>query len=156
MEITGKDGLEEGAEYNLSAIGLGQCHPENEDKLEGIVEGEPVHGADRALKDVQEGIDNPIRQPLGIVNAAAGEQSIQGVVCRDDEANGVHKELGSNVEENEEEVQCAKSEDNVDLGYVGVGLKIIEKFVFPELLIKLRNGVLSTVLQRHVEWLLLE
>jgi hypothetical protein len=34
-------------------LGLGKSHPENEDKLEGVVEGEPVHGADSALEDAK-------------------------------------------------------------------------------------------------------
>ena len=75
----------------------------------------------------------PYRQPLSVINAAAGEQSIQGVVCRNDESNGVHKEFCGDVEEDEEEVQCTKSKDHVDLWYVGVGLEIIENLVFSEL-----------------------
>ena len=34
--------------------------PEDEDKLECVVEGEPVHRADGAFKYSQEGIDHPI------------------------------------------------------------------------------------------------
>jgi len=146
VEVAGKDGLEEGAEDNLGTIGLGKSHPENEDELECVVEGEPVDGTDGALKDVQERIDYPVRQPLGIVDAATGEQGVQRVVSWDDKANGVHKELSSDVEEDEEEVQCTKSENYVDLGHVGVGFKIVEQLVFAELLIELGNAVLSAVL----------
>ena len=31
--------------------GLGKGHPQDQDKLEGVVEGEPVDGANHALKD---------------------------------------------------------------------------------------------------------
>jgi len=146
VEILREHGLEEGAENNLGATGLGKCHPENENELEGIVEGEPVNGTDCALEDVQEGINNPVSQPLGIIDAAAGEQRIQGVVGRNDESNGVHEELGSDIEEDEEEVQCTESEDNIDLGHVGVGFKIIEDLVLSKLLIELGNVILSAVL----------
>jgi hypothetical protein len=38
----------------------GECKPENEDKLECVVEWEPVDGADCTLKDGQEREDNPV------------------------------------------------------------------------------------------------
>ena len=41
-----------------------ECEPEDEDELECVVKGEPVHGADGALKDGQEGEDHPILQTL--------------------------------------------------------------------------------------------
>jgi len=34
--------------------------PEDEDKFEGVVEGEPVYGADGALKDGQESVNHPV------------------------------------------------------------------------------------------------
>jgi len=150
VEIAGKDGLEERTEDNLRAIGLGESHPQNKDELEGVVEGEPVNGTDSTLEDVQEGVDNPVRQPLGVVDGAAGEQRVEGVVGRNDEANCVHKKLGSDIEEDQEEVQGAESEHDIDLGHVGASLKVSEDFVFSELLIKLGNADLGTVLQRHL------
>jgi hypothetical protein len=58
-EVAGEDGLEEGSEDNLGATiwcqsvpckrgkleylrSLGKCHPEDQDKFEGVVEGYPV------------------------------------------------------------------------------------------------------------------
>jgi len=32
----------------------GKSQPEEEDKLEGVVEGEPVHNADKALNDARD------------------------------------------------------------------------------------------------------
>jgi hypothetical protein len=37
-----------------------ECQPENKDELEGVVEWEPVDGADGALEDSQEGKDYPV------------------------------------------------------------------------------------------------
>jgi hypothetical protein len=80
------------------------------------------------------------RQPLGVIDSAAREQSVEGVISWDDETNRVHEELGSDVEEDQEEVQGAEPEHDIDLGHVGVGLEVIENFVFPEL----RRDLLAT------------
>lgn len=40
--------------------GLGKAHPEDKDEFECVVEWEPIHSVDGALKDRQEGVDNPI------------------------------------------------------------------------------------------------
>lgn len=39
---------------------LGKCHPEDEHKLEDVVEGEPVDSVDGRLNDGQEGIGDPV------------------------------------------------------------------------------------------------
>ena len=41
---------------------LGKCHPEDEHKLEDVVEGEPVDGVDGRLNDSQEGVGDPVLQ----------------------------------------------------------------------------------------------
>ena len=38
--------------------------PENKDELEGVVEWEPVHGADRTLEDGQESEDHPVLETM--------------------------------------------------------------------------------------------
>ena len=48
----------------LDVRSLRKSHPQNEDKLEGVVEREPVHRVDGALEDRQEGVDDPVGQPL--------------------------------------------------------------------------------------------
>lgn len=45
--------------------GLREGHPQDEDKFEGVVEGEPVNSVHSALKDGQEGIHHPV---LVVVN----------------------------------------------------------------------------------------
>jgi len=150
-EVAGEDGLEEGVEDNLGAGSLGKGHPEDEDELEGIVEGEPVHGVDGTLEDGQESVDDPVGQPLAIIRRLGGEQRLQGVVRGNGKANGVCQEVGTDVEEDHEEVEDTEAKDNIDLGDIGLLLKVVEGWVFGELLIELGDLVLSAVLDRHVE-----
>lgn len=76
--------LEEGAEDDLGAAvvktcqyanvdggywvlrslpSLGKSHPEDQDELEGVVEGEPVDGVDRRLDHSEEGVSHPVLFP---------------------------------------------------------------------------------------------
>jgi len=132
-EVAGEDGVNEGSENNLSTIGLRKSHPEDQDKLEGEVEWKPVDGTDGAFENTEESIDDPVRQPLSIIGSIRGEQSIQRVVGRNGESNSIDKELGCNVEEDEEEVQSTETEDNIDLWNGGLLLKVIENLVLSEL-----------------------
>ena len=53
------------AEYRADDLpGDWEREPEDEDKLEGVVEGEPVNGANGAFKDSQESINNPVLLPF--------------------------------------------------------------------------------------------
>ena len=47
-------------EDRSSLPSLGKCHPEDEHKLEDVVEGEPVDSVDGRLNDGQEGIGDPV------------------------------------------------------------------------------------------------
>lgn len=135
-------------EDNLSTVGLRKRHPQNEDELEDVVEGEPVGGVDGTLNDCQQGINNPVRQPLSIICLARGEQGIERVVARNQETGKVDEELASNVEENQEGVDSDQAEDDIDLRNGGLALQIVEDRVLRELLVKLGYGVLSTILKR--------
>lgn len=148
-EVAGEDWLDEGAEDDLSAGGLGKRHPEDEDELEGVVEGEPVDGADCALKDGQKGVDDPVRQPLSVIDLAGAEQGIERVVAGNDEAGNVDEELAGNVEEDEEEVEAGETEDGVDLGDRRLLLKVVEGGVFGQLFVELRQLCLGSILDRH-------
>jgi len=151
LEEAGKQRVEEGSEDNLGAIGDGKGHPQDQNELEDVVEGEPVDGIDNALKDGEESIDNPICQPLSIINLATAEQRLQGVVSRDDEAGEVDEKLAANVEEDKEEVETDEAEEDVDLGDIGLLLEIVEDGVLAKLLIDLRDLVWGLVLVRHLE-----
>lgn len=86
LEESGKHWLENRAEDNLGAAsvntlatcsrpiytrrmdlpGLGKGHPQDENKLEGVVEGEPVNSVHCALEYCQEGVDNPVLVAINI------------------------------------------------------------------------------------------
>jgi hypothetical protein len=70
---------------------------------------------------------------LSVIDLAGGEQSVQGVVAGDDESSNVDKELASNVEEDEEEVEAGETEDSVGLGDGGLLLEVVEGGVLGEL-----------------------
>lgn len=74
---------------------------------------------------------------MGVIALAGGEEGLEGVVGGDDEASGVHEELSSDVEEDKEEVESAEAENNVDLGNVGLLLKLLQLRVLGQLLVEL-------------------
>jgi len=115
-EVAAEKRLEQGAEDDGGTTGLRQSHPDEEDKLEGVVEGEPVDGVDSTLEDGQEGESDPISDPLDIVRRLNCKQSLDGIVGGNDEANGVDEESSGNVEEDQEEVESSHSEDGIRLG----------------------------------------
>jgi hypothetical protein len=84
-------------------------------------------------------------QPLGVITLLRSEESLEGVVGRDDEAGGVDEELSSDVEEDKEEVEGAETENNVDLGNVGLLLKLLQLGVLGQLLVELGQVELRCV-----------
>lgn len=70
---------------------------------------------------------------MGVIGFGLGEQSLERVVTRDDEASKVDKELASDVEEDEEEVEGTETEDDVDLGDGALLLKVVESRVLGQL-----------------------
>ena len=70
---------------------------------------------------------------MGVIGLGLGEQSLERVVTRDDEASKVDEELASDVEENEEEVEGTETEDDVDLGDGALLLKVVESRVLGQL-----------------------
>jgi hypothetical protein len=61
---------------------------------------EPVNSIDKAFKHVEKRVDDPVRQPLSIIDLACAEQRIQRIVPRDDEACKIHQELSTDIEKN--------------------------------------------------------
>jgi len=88
----------------LCTTGHWQSKPKDQDKLEGVVEWEPVDNADKTLKDSQESKDYPVRKPLCIISFADTEQSFQGVVSGNDKTGKVGEKLSTKVEEDEEKI----------------------------------------------------
>lgn len=74
---------------------------------------------------------------MGVVHLGCGEQSLQRVVARDDEAGDVGQELAAEVEDDEEKVQGDKTNDGVDLGDRGLLLEVVESRVLGELRLSL-------------------
>ena len=72
-------------------------------------------------------------QPLSVVSLGGGEEGIKRVEGRDDESSNVDKELASNVEEDQGEVEHTETKDDVDLGNAGLLLKLVELGVLGKL-----------------------
>ena len=70
-----------------------------------------------------------VKAYLGIISLADAEQSFQRIVPGDDEAGEVNKELASNVEKDEEEVQAQKAKDDIDFGDRRLALEVVESWV---------------------------
>lgn len=82
-------------------------------------------------------------EPLGVISLAAAEESFHGEVGWDRETGSVHEELACDIEEDQEEVQCAEAEDDIDLWDAGLLLEVVENGVSRELF--LRRSQLSRV-----------
>jgi hypothetical protein len=70
---------------------------------------------------------------LSVILGVGGEEGLEGVVAGNEETGEVSEELASDVEEDEEEVNSDQAEDGVDLGDVGLALKVVEDRVLGEL-----------------------
>lgn len=70
---------------------------------------------------------------LSIIRGTRGEQGLEGVVTRKDEAGNVDKELASDVEEDEEEVNTDQTQDDIDLGNGGLSLHVVQDRVLRQL-----------------------
>jgi len=150
VEVLGQHGGEEGVEDNLSTAESGQSEPKQENELKGEVEGEPIDNVDKALSNGEEGKDDPVGQPLGVILLACSEQSVQGIVSRNDEASDVGEKLAAEVENNEEKVEGSDSDDGVRLGNIGRLLDVIKGGVLGQLTIELADVVLDAILSRHI------
>lgn len=72
-------------------------------------------------------------QPLGIVLLGLGEQGAQRVVARNHETSKVCEELATNVEDDQEEVESASTDDGIGLGNTNLLLEVVKGGVFGEL-----------------------
>jgi len=148
-EVSCENWLEEGAEDDLGAVGEWKSEPEDKDELESVVEWEPIDGVDGTFKDSKESKDNPVCEPLSIVSLVNAEQGFQRVISRNHKSSNIGKELASNVEEDEEEVGCDNTEEDVDLGNIGLLLEVVEDRILGKFLINLGDVALSFVLERR-------
>ena len=70
---------------------------------------------------------------MGVVRLAVREERLKRVVGRQREASSVDEKLSGDVEEDEEEVESAETEDDVDLRDGRLLLEVGEGWVFGEL-----------------------
>lgn len=129
-----------------------KCEPENEDKLEGIVEWEPVNGGYKTLENGEEGKYNPVLskvsykrpgkrrvdpltygEPLSIIRSSNTEQSLERVVSGNHESSKVGKKLSPDVEEDKEEVGCSETEDCIRLRHGGLLLEVVDNRILGKL-----------------------
>lgn len=72
-------------------------------------------------------------QPLGVIDLAGAEESLERVVTGNDETSNVDEELSGDVEEDQEEVETGETKDHVDLGDRRLLLKVVECGVLGQL-----------------------
>ena len=72
-------------------------------------------------------------QPLSVILARGGEQSVHGVVARDDEAGHVGEKLATEVEDDEEEVESGEADEGVGLGDTALLLEVAQGGVLAQL-----------------------
>jgi len=145
-EVPRESRSEERAEDEVGTLEGGEGEPQKENKLEEIVEREPVYNADKALNNSEEREDNPVGQPLGIIVLVMGKQGVERIVSRDDETGNVGEELAAEVKQDEEEVERDRANNGVGLGDRGLFLEVVESRVLGELFVELSDVLLNTVL----------
>jgi hypothetical protein len=144
--VSAHGGDKERSEDNLSATEGRQREPQEEDELEDKVEGKPVDNVDKALHNSEEGEDDPVGKPLGVVVGVVCEESAQRVVTRDDEASDVGQQLAAHVEDDEEEVEGGQANDSIGLGDTSLLLEVVEGGVLGQLSVQSAQVVLSLIL----------
>ncbi len=72
-------------------------------------------------------------EPLCVIHLAGTEQGLQGVVARDEETSQVGQELTAEVEDDEEEIQSADTDNAIDLRDPGLLLNVDQGRVFGKL-----------------------
>lgn len=115
-EVPSEHGLQERSEDELGTAEGGKRQPEQEDKLKCVIEREPVDNTDDALNYSEEGENDPVSEPLGVISFARAKQGTQGVVAGNEEAGQVGQQLATEVENNEEKVESSNANNSVDLG----------------------------------------
>lgn len=151
LEVLGSKRRNEAAEENITTASLGKTSPGEEEQLSGVPEGNPVGHTEDGLKNAEEAEEHPVGNPLGVIGFANGKESMHGVVTGDNESSKVSERLASKVEDDEKEVKNSDAADNIGLGSTGLLLKVHQDGVLAELLIELRDVVVGSVLERHLE-----
>jgi len=149
LEVTAESRGKERAEDDVGATEGGQREPQEEDKLESEVKGEPVNDADKALNHGEEGEDDPVGQPLRVVGLGRGEEGTERIVGGNGETSEVGQELATEVEDDKEKVEGDEADDSIGLGNRGRLLEVVQSGVFGKLLVELTDILVHTVLRRR-------
>lgn len=152
LEVSAEGRGQERSEDELSTPEGREREPEEEDKLEDVVEGEPVDDLDETLNHSEKREDDPVSQPLSIILLVVSEEGTKRVVARDDETSEVGQKLASEVEDNEEEVESADTDGGIGFGNTSLLLEVVEGGVLGELAVELTKVLLSLILGGHC-WL---
>jgi hypothetical protein len=119
-----------------------ELEPENEDGLEGIVEGEIVEDdADgKRLDKVEKAEDHPVRQPLDVVLMPGRLECAEAEVGWESPADEVRRGRSEGVDEDEEGAEDSTAEGQHRLGDLHAGLDVVEDWVARELQGEARKG----------------
>lgn len=115
--------------------GSGELEPEDENGLEGVVEGEIVEedAEGKRLDKVEEAKDDPIRQPLNVIIMPRGLDGAEAEVGGKSPADEVGGGCSEGVDEDEEGAEDGAGDDQSGLGDLRAGLNIVEHRVAREL-----------------------
>jgi hypothetical protein len=113
----------------------GELEPENENGLEGIVEGEVVedHADGKGLDEIEEAKDDPVRQPLDVITLFRGLEGAEAKVGGKSPADEVGGGRGEGVDKDEEGAEDGATEDEGRLGDLRAGLDVDKDRVAREL-----------------------
>ncbi len=92
-----------------------------------------------ACRKVQGRDEETYGQPLRIVILGIGEEGSEGVVSGNDEAGKVGEELATEVEDDEEEVKGADTDDGIGLGNADLPLQVVEGGILGQLRLRVRG-----------------
>lgn len=81
-------------------------------------------------------------EPLRIIRLADGEQRFKRVVTGKDEASEVDEKLSTDVEEDQKGVQGAQAKNDINFGYTGLLLEVIEDLVLAQLRVEVADMLL--------------
>lgn len=120
---------------NHTHAGSRELEPENEDGLEGIVEGEVVEedAEGKRLDEIEKAKDNPIRQPLDVVILGRGLEGAEAEVGGKSPADEVGGGCGEGVDKDEEGAEDGAAEDQRGLRDLRAGLDVEEHGVARQL-----------------------
>ena len=102
-------------------VGLGQPEPDEEGELQQEIEGDVLdEDGGQGLEDDEEGEDDPVGQPLGVVGLLGGVDRLERGVGRVPEARDVDDELCAESGGSQHDKQGCQAEDDVRLEVGGV------------------------------------